>query len=150
MWDKLIEMELLWKVVAIKAINLDQSKQLILFLINQNNRSCVPMINSEVVAIKTIIFDQSYANFDNVKSEEAKNISLLAPNSLQIALFLQISFQLWLSHCSSILIFLFWWWHFSGSFKSIISFSFRNGLFEPCITVVLKETLEALSYLYKK
>lgn len=87
-------MELLWKVVAIKAINLDQSKQLILFLINQNNRSCVPMINSEVVAIKTIIFDQLYANFDNVKSEEAKNISLLTPNSLQIALFLQISFQL--------------------------------------------------------
>ena len=79
MWDKLIEMKLLWKVVAIKAIDLDQSKQLILILINQSNRSCVPKINFEVVEIKAINFDQSYANFDNVKSEAVKNISLLLP-----------------------------------------------------------------------
>jgi len=78
MWDKLIEMKLLWKVVAIKAIDLDQSKQLILILINQSNRSCVPMINSKVMEIN---FDQSYANFDNVKSEAAKNILLLLPPS---------------------------------------------------------------------
>lgn len=75
-------MKLLWKVVAIKAIDLDQSKQLILILINQSNRSCVPKINFEVVEIKAINFDQSYANFDNVKSEAAKNISLLLPSTL--------------------------------------------------------------------
>lgn len=72
-------MKLLWKVVAIKAIDLDQSKQLILILINQSNQSCVPMINSKVMEIN---FDQSYANFDNVKSEAAKNILLLLPPTL--------------------------------------------------------------------
>ena len=37
-----------------------------------------------------------------------------------------------------------------GSFQSIISHSFPDGLSEPCIAVILKDTLNALSYLHSQ
>ncbi|XP_057959152.1 serine/threonine-protein kinase BLUS1 [Malania oleifera] len=99
---------------------------------------CLP--NSTVVAIKSIDLDQSRANFDNVR-QEAKTMSLLShPNILS-------------AHCSFTVRRCLWVvmpFMSAGSLRSIISSSFPNGLMEPCIAIVLKEILHALSYLHNQ
>ncbi|CAI0464579.1 unnamed protein product [Linum tenue] len=100
---------------------------------------CIPM-NSTVVAIKSINLDQSRADFDTIR-REIKTMSLLShPNILE-------------SHCSFTVDRCLWVvmpFMSAGSLHSIISTAFPDGLSEPCIAVVLKETLRALSYLHNQ
>ncbi|KAL3523282.1 hypothetical protein ACH5RR_016116 [Cinchona calisaya] len=98
---------------------------------------CLP-INSSVVSVKAIDLDQSKADFDNVR-REAKTMSLLShPNILKAHCFFMVNRRLWV-----VMPFMS-----AGSLQSIITSSFPDGLSEPCIAVVLKETLCALSYLH--
>ncbi|XP_024019948.1 serine/threonine-protein kinase BLUS1 [Morus notabilis] len=98
---------------------------------------CLPL-NSAVVAIKSIDLDQSRADFDNVR-REAKFMSLLShPNVLNAHCSFTVDRRLWV-----VMPFMS-----AGSLQSIISSSFPDGLSEPCIAVVLRETLNALSYLH--
>ncbi|XP_022748966.1 serine/threonine-protein kinase BLUS1-like [Durio zibethinus] len=98
---------------------------------------CVPM-NSIVVAIKAIDLDQSKADFDNIR-RESNNMSLLSHHNILNA------------HCSFTVDRRLWVvmpFMSGGSLQSIISSSFPDGLSEQCIAIVLKETLNALSYLH--
>ncbi|KAJ9182238.1 hypothetical protein P3X46_006255 [Hevea brasiliensis] len=100
---------------------------------------CTPM-NSTVVAIKSIDLDQSRADFDNVRWE-IKTMSLLShPNILKAHCSFTVGRRLWV-----VMPFMS-----AGSLQSIISSSFPDGLSEPCIAVVLKATLNALSYLHNQ
>ncbi|XP_055830508.1 serine/threonine-protein kinase BLUS1 [Solanum dulcamara] len=100
---------------------------------------CLPM-NSSVVAIKAIDLDQSRADLDNIR-REAKTMSLLShPNILKAHCSFTVDRCLWV-----IMPFMS-----AGSLQSIISSSFPDGLSEPCIAIVLKETLNALSYLHNQ
>ncbi|CAN1310178.1 Serine/threonine-protein kinase BLUS1 [Linum perenne] len=100
---------------------------------------CIPM-NSCVVAIKSINLDQSRADFDTIR-REIKTMTLLNhPNILE-------------SHCSFTVDRCLWVvmpFMSAGSLQSIISTCFPQGLSETCIAVVLKETLNALSYLHNQ
>jgi len=100
---------------------------------------CLPM-DSMLVAIKAIDLDQSRVDLENVR-REAKTMSLLShPNILN-------------AHCSFIVDHRLWVvmpFMSAGSLQSIISYSFPDGLSEPCIAILLKETLSALSYLHKQ
>ncbi|KAB1206620.1 Serine/threonine-protein kinase BLUS1 [Morella rubra] len=97
---------------------------------------CVPM--DSTVAIKAINLDQASTDFNYVR-REAKTLSLLShPNILN-------------AHCSFTVDRSFWVvmpFMSAGSLQYIISSSFPDGLSEPCIAIVLKETLRALSYLH--
>lgn len=87
---------------------------------------CIPM-NSAAVAIKSIDLDLSRPDLDDVR-REAKTLSLLShPNILWAVMPFMAA----------------------GSLQSIISHSHPNGLTEPCIAVVLRDTLNALSYLHR-
>ncbi|KAK9288045.1 hypothetical protein L1049_016491 [Liquidambar formosana] len=98
---------------------------------------CLP-VNSTLVAIKAIDLDQSRADFDNVR-REAKTMSLLShPNILRAHCSFTVDRRLWV-----VMPFMS-----AGSLQSIITSSFPDGLSEPCIAIVLKETLNALSYLH--
>lgn len=98
---------------------------------------CLPL-NSTVVAIKSIDLDQSRADFDNVR-REAKIMSLLShPNILNAHCSFTVDSRLWV-----IMPFMS-----AGSLQSIISSAFPDGFSEPCIAVVLREILNALSYLH--
>ncbi|KAJ8768358.1 hypothetical protein K2173_021511 [Erythroxylum novogranatense] len=100
---------------------------------------CIPM-NSTVVAIKAIDLDQSRADFDNVR-REIKTMSLLShPNILEAHCSFTVDRRLWV-----VMPFMS-----GGSLQSIISSSFPDGLSEPCIAIVLKEILNALSYLHRQ
>ncbi|XP_059298960.1 serine/threonine-protein kinase BLUS1 [Lycium ferocissimum] len=100
---------------------------------------CLPM-NSSVVAIKAIDLDQSKADLDNIR-HEAKTMSLLShPNILKAHCSFTVDRCLWV-----IMPFMS-----AGSLQSIISSSFPDGLSEPCIAIVLKETLNALAYLHNQ
>ncbi|KAF5466001.1 hypothetical protein F2P56_015960 [Juglans regia] len=100
---------------------------------------CVPM-NSTVVAIKSIDLDQFRASFDDVR-REAKTMSLLShPNILNAYCSFTVQSRLWV-----VMPFMS-----AGSLQSIISSSFPDGLTEPCIAIVLKEILNALSYLHNQ
>ncbi|XWS53851.1 hypothetical protein CRYUN_Cryun10bG0035800 [Craigia yunnanensis] len=100
---------------------------------------CVPM-NSTVVAIKAIDLDQSKADFDNIR-RETKIMSLLShPNILNAHCSFTVDRRLWV-----VMPFMS-----GGSLQSIISSSFPDGLSEQCIAIVLKETLNALSYLHNQ
>ncbi|OAY55617.1 serine/threonine-protein kinase BLUS1 [Manihot esculenta] len=100
---------------------------------------CIPM-NSTVVAIKSIDLDQSRADFDNIRWE-TKTMSLLShPNILKAHCSFTIGRRLWV-----VMPFMS-----AGSLQSIISSSFPDGLSEPCIAVVLKAILHALSYLHNQ
>ncbi|KAM3375856.1 serine/threonine-protein kinase BLUS1 [Capsicum galapagoense] len=100
---------------------------------------CHP-VNSSVVAIKAINLDQSRADLDNIR-REAKTMSLLShPNILKAHCSFTVDRRLWV-----IMPFMS-----AGSLQSIISSSFRNGLSEPSIAIVLKETLNALAYLHNQ
>lgn len=98
---------------------------------------CLPM-NSSLVAIKCIDLDQSRADLDSVM-REVKTMSLLShPNILRAHCSFTVDHRLWV-----VMPFMS-----AGSVQSIISSSFPDGLPEPCIAVVLKETLSALAYLH--
>ncbi|KAJ4722630.1 Protein kinase [Melia azedarach] len=100
---------------------------------------CVPM-DSTVVAIKAIDLDQSRTDLDNIR-RETKTMSLLAhPNILNAHCSFTVDCRLWV-----VMPFMS-----CGSLQSIISSSFPDGLPESCIAVVLKETLNALSYLHSQ
>ncbi|WCJ23969.1 Protein kinase superfamily protein [Euphorbia peplus] len=100
---------------------------------------CIPL-KSTVVAIKSIDLDQSRADFDTIRWE-IKTMSLLShPNILKAHCSFTVGRRLWV-----VMPFMS-----AGSFQSIISSSFPEGLSEPCIAVVLKETLNALSYLHQQ
>ncbi|XP_007035033.2 PREDICTED: serine/threonine-protein kinase BLUS1 [Theobroma cacao] len=99
---------------------------------------CTPM-NSTVVAIKSIDLDQS-KDFDNIR-RETKILSLLShPNILNAHCSFTVDQRLWV-----VMPFMS-----GGSLQSIISSSFPDGLPEQCIAIVLKETLNALSYLHNQ
>nr|DAD19817.1 TPA_asm: hypothetical protein HUJ06_021280 [Nelumbo nucifera] len=94
---------------------------------------CLP--NSSAVAIKAIDLDRSKANFDDIR-REAKTMSLLShPNILRAPCSFIVDRHLWV-----VMPFMS-----GGSLQSIISSSFPEGLPEPCIAIVLRETL---MYLY--
>ncbi|KAL1200056.1 Serine/threonine-protein kinase BLUS1 [Cardamine amara subsp. amara] len=98
---------------------------------------CIPM-NSTVVAIKAINLDQSRADFDSLR-RETKTMSLLShPNILNAYCSFTVDRCLWV-----VMPFMS-----CGSLHSIVSSSFPNGLPENCISVFLKETLTAISYLH--
>ncbi|OIW08998.1 hypothetical protein TanjilG_05974 [Lupinus angustifolius] len=97
---------------------------------------CVPM--NSLVAIKSIDLDRSRPDCDDVR-REAKTLSLLYHhNILNAHCCFTVDQRLWV-----VMPFMA-----GGSLQSIISHSFSDGLTEPCIAVVLKETLNALSYLH--
>ncbi|KAL2332275.1 hypothetical protein Fmac_019856 [Flemingia macrophylla] len=98
---------------------------------------CIPM-NNTAVAIKSIDLDRSRLDLDDVR-REAKTLSLLYhPNILKAHCSFTVESRLWV-----VMPFMA-----AGSLQSIISHSFPDGLTEPCIAVVLKDTLNALSYLH--
>ncbi|KAJ4845456.1 Serine/threonine-protein kinase blus1 [Turnera subulata] len=100
---------------------------------------CIPM-NSTVVAIKSIDLDRSRADFDSIR-RETKTMSLLShPNILQSLCSFTVDRRLWV-----VMPFMS-----AGSLQSIISCAFPDGLPEPCIAIVLKETLNAMSYLHNQ
>ncbi|KAE8076154.1 hypothetical protein FH972_014819 [Carpinus fangiana] len=97
---------------------------------------CVPM-NSMVVAIKAVNPGQSFWWL------LSKPISLLShshPTILNPLCSFTVDGRLWV-----VMPFMS-----AGSLQSIISSSFPNGFSEPCIAVILKEILSALSYLHKQ
>ncbi|CAL8989904.1 unnamed protein product [Prunus brigantina] len=107
---------------------------------------CLPM-NNTMVAIKSIDLDQSRADFDNIL-RETKTLSLLShPNILSAYCSFTVDHHLWwlllLSQYSTVMPFMS-----AGSLQSIISSAFPDGLPEPCIAIVLRETLNAMSYLH--
>ncbi|KAL6953969.1 non-specific serine,threonine protein kinase [Sarracenia purpurea var. burkii] len=99
--------------------------------------TCIPM-NSTPVAIKAIDLDGSKTNLDDVR-REAKMMSLLNhPNILRAHCSFMAESRLWV-----VMPFMS-----AGSLQSIMSSSFPDGLAEPCIAVILRETLNALAYLH--
>nr|DAD19823.1 TPA_asm: hypothetical protein HUJ06_021286 [Nelumbo nucifera] len=94
--------------------------------------------NSSAVAIKAIDLDRSKANFDDIR-REANTMSLHShPNILRAHCSFTVDRHLWV-----VMPFMS-----GGSLQSIISSSFPDGLPEPCIAIVLRETLNALMYLH--
>ncbi|XP_059441073.1 serine/threonine-protein kinase BLUS1-like [Corylus avellana] len=93
---------------------------------------CLPM-NSTVVAIKIIDVDQSWRWQSNPPP-------LSHPNILSAHCSFQVDYRLWV-----VMPFMS-----AGSLQSIMSYSFPDGLPEPCIAIILKETLTALSYLHSQ
>ncbi|KAF6153250.1 hypothetical protein GIB67_036596 [Kingdonia uniflora] len=99
--------------------------------------ACLPM-DSLVVAIKAIDLERLRANLDDVR-REAKAMTLLShPNILKAYCSFTVDQHLWV-----VMPFMS-----AGSLHSIISSSFPDGLSEPSIAIVLKETLNALLYLH--
>jgi len=100
---------------------------------------CVPL-DSMVVAIKAIHLDQSRADIEIVR-RQAKTMSLLShPNILTAHCSFTVADRLWV-----VMPFMS-----AGSLQSIMSSSFPDGLSEPCIAILLKETLSGLSYLHNQ
>ncbi|KAA8515054.1 hypothetical protein F0562_018159 [Nyssa sinensis] len=100
---------------------------------------CLPM-NSKVVAIKAIDLDRSRPDFEEIVRREFETMSRLShPNILKAHCTFTVDRQL-----RVVMPFMS-----GGSLQSIMSSSFPDGLPEPCIAVVLKETLEALVYLHE-
>ncbi|PPR92517.1 hypothetical protein GOBAR_AA28151 [Gossypium barbadense] len=100
---------------------------------------CIPL-NSTTVAIKSIDLDQFKVDFDNIR-RETKIMTLLShPNILNAHCSFTVGRRLWV-----VMPFMS-----GGSLQSIISSSFPDGLSEQCNAIVLKETLNALSYLHNQ
>lgn len=99
---------------------------------------CLP--KKSEVAIKAIDLDKARSDFDNVRLE-AKTMSLLShPNILSAHCSFTVENRLWV-----VMPFMA-----AGSLESIMSSSFTEGLPELCIAVILKEILNALSYLHNQ
>jgi serine/threonine-protein kinase OSR1/STK39 len=95
---------------------------------------CFAMEDSTVVAIKAVDLDRSWW-------WQPKETLLSHPNILNAHCTLIVDQRLWV-----VMPFMS-----AGSLQSIISSScFPDGLSEPCIAIILKETLSALSYLHKQ
>ncbi|XP_059446757.1 serine/threonine-protein kinase BLUS1-like [Corylus avellana] len=90
-------------------------------------------MDSTVVAIKAVYLDRSWW-------WQPKEKLLSHPNILNAHCTLLVNQLLWV-----VMPFMS-----AGSLQSIISSSFPHGLSEPCIAIILKETLSALSYLHKE
>lgn len=91
-----------------------------------------------IVAIKSIDLDQSRSDLESIR-QETKTMSLLShPNILRAHCSFSVGRRLWV-----VMPFMS-----GGSLQSIISSNFPSGLPEPCIAVVLKETLKGLAYLH--
>ena len=97
---------------------------------------CVPM-NSMVVAIKVVDPGQSLWW---LLSKPILLLSHSQPNILNPLCSFTVDDCLWV-----VMPFMS-----AGSLQSIITLSFPNGFSEPCIAIILKEILSALSYLDKK
>ncbi|KAM7273756.1 hypothetical protein ACFE04_028420 [Oxalis oulophora] len=96
------------------------------------------LMNSSIVAIKSIDHDKSRANLDDIR-RETKMMSLLShPNILKAHCAFTVDHRLWV-----VMPFMS-----GGSLQSIISSRFPNGVPEPCIAVVLREILNTLFYLH--
>ncbi|KAL6185063.1 hypothetical protein ACLB2K_041198 [Fragaria x ananassa] len=99
-------------------------------------KALCPTANSAVVAIKSIDLDRS--SVDALR-RETKTMSLLShPNILSAHCSFTVDRRLWV-----VMPFMS-----AGSLQSIMSSAFPNGMSEPCIAVVLHQTLNALSYLH--
>ncbi|PVH62810.1 hypothetical protein PAHAL_3G406700 [Panicum hallii] len=101
---------------------------------------CLPLGSSAVVAIKAIDLERSRANLDDVW-REAKAMALLSHRNVLRA---HCSFTVG-SHLWVVMPFMG-----AGSLHSILSHGFPDGLPEPCVAVVLKDTLRALCYLHEQ
>ncbi|XP_021899490.1 serine/threonine-protein kinase BLUS1-like [Carica papaya] len=100
---------------------------------------CLPL-DSTVVAIKAIDLVRSRTHLDYIR-RETKTMSLHShPNILDVLCCFTVDRHLWV-----VMPFMS-----SGSLHSIISSSFPDGLPEQCIAIVLKETLNALSYFHNQ
>jgi hypothetical protein len=102
---------------------------------------CLPLGSSSspaVVAIKAIDLERSRANLDDVW-REAKAMALLSHRNVLRA---HCSFTVG-SHLWVVMPFMG-----AGSLHSILSHGFPDGLPEPCVAVVLRDTLRALCYLH--
>ncbi|KAJ1263292.1 hypothetical protein BS78_09G172200 [Paspalum vaginatum] len=100
---------------------------------------CLPL-GSAVVTIKAIDLERSRANLDDVW-REAKAMALLSHRNVLRA---HCSFTVG-SHLWVVMPFMG-----AGSLHSILSHGFPDGLPEPCVAVVLKDTLHALCYLHEQ
>ena len=100
---------------------------------------CVPM-NSMVVAIKAVDPGQSWVYWLLLANAITPLSQYSHPNILNPLCSFIGDQSLWV-----VMPFMS-----AGSLRSIMSSSFPNGLSEPCIAVILKEILSALSYLEKK
>ncbi|KAL6643454.1 hypothetical protein ACP70R_018220 [Stipagrostis hirtigluma subsp. patula] len=99
--------------------------------------ACLPL-GSAVVAIKAIDLERSRANLDDVW-REAKAMALLSHrNVLRAHCSFTVGTHLWV-----VMPFMA-----AGSLHSILSHGFPDGLPEPCVAVVLRDTLRALCYLH--
>ncbi|XP_068316647.1 serine/threonine-protein kinase BLUS1-like [Pyrus communis] len=105
---------------------------------------CVPM-NSAIVAIKSVDLNQSTADFES-KLHDTKNLSLSHPNILGD----HCSFTTTDLNTAERRLWVVMPFMTFGSLQSVIiaPSAFPKGLPEPCIAVVLKETLNAMSYLH--
>lgn len=99
---------------------------------------CLPLGSSAVVAIKAIDLERSRADLDGVQ-REAKAMALLSHGNVLRA---HCSFTVG-SHLWVVMPFMG-----AGSLHSILRHGFPGGLPEPCVAVVLGETLRALCYLH--
>ncbi|XP_066355648.1 LOW QUALITY PROTEIN: serine/threonine-protein kinase BLUS1-like [Miscanthus floridulus] len=99
---------------------------------------CLPLGSSAVVAIKAIDLERSRADLDGVR-REAKAMALLSHRNVLRA---HCSFTVG-SHLWVVMPFMG-----AGSLHSILRHGFPGGLPEPCVAVVLAETLRALCYLH--
>ncbi|KAF7058628.1 hypothetical protein CFC21_065642 [Triticum aestivum] len=101
--------------------------------------ACLPL-GSVPVAIKAIDLERSRANLEDVW-REAKAMALLShANVLRAHCSFTVGSHLWV-----VMPFMA-----AGSLHSILAHGFPDGLPEPCIAVVLKETLRALCYLHEQ
>ncbi|XP_047049700.1 serine/threonine-protein kinase BLUS1-like [Lolium rigidum] len=101
--------------------------------------ACLPL-GSAPVAIKAIDLERSRANLEDVW-REAKAMALLShANVLRAHCSFTVGSHLWV-----VMPFMA-----AGSLHSILAHGFPDGLPEPCIAVVLKETLRALCYLHEQ
>ncbi|KAG2620028.1 serine/threonine-protein kinase BLUS1-like [Panicum virgatum] len=101
---------------------------------------CLPLGSSAVVAIKAIDLERSRANLDDVW-REAKAMALLSHcNVLRAHCSFTVGSHLWV-----VMPFMA-----AGSLHSILSHGFPDGLPEPCVAVVLRDTLRALCYLHEQ
>jgi serine/threonine-protein kinase OSR1/STK39 len=91
---------------------------------------CLPM-NSTMVSIKVIDLDQS-------RRWQSNPPPLSHPNILSAHCSFPVGQRVWV-----VMPFMS-----GGSLQSIMASSFPDGLPEPCIAIILKETLTALSYLH--
>ncbi|XP_059446752.1 serine/threonine-protein kinase BLUS1-like [Corylus avellana] len=101
---------------------------------------CLPR-NSMLVAIKAIDLDQSPEDIENVERQVLTMSYFFHPNILTPHYFFENDGRR---------IFVVMPFMSAGSVRSIISSSFPHGFSEPCIAIILKQTLTGLSFLHSQ